>query len=67
MIYVSKAQNRDFPGGPVVGSLRADAGDIGLIPGPGTEIPPAMEQPGPCATATEACALQSLPRARVPQ
>ena len=41
----------------MVGSLRADAGDIGLIPGPGTEIPHAMEQPGPCATATEACAL----------
>ena len=25
----------DFPGGPVVGSLPASAGDTGLIPGPG--------------------------------
>ena len=26
---------RDFPGGPVVKKLPADAGDMGLIPGPG--------------------------------
>ena len=25
----------DFPNGPVVKNLPADAGDIGLIPGPG--------------------------------
>ena len=57
MIYVSKAQNRDFPGGPVVGNPPANAGDVGLIPGPGTKIPHAAEQLGPCATTTEACAL----------
>ena len=26
---------KDFPGGPVVGSLPASAGDTGLTPGPG--------------------------------
>ena len=28
-------QVRDFPGGPVVKNLPANAGDMGLIPGPG--------------------------------
>ena len=27
--------HRDFPGGTVVGSPSANAGDVGLIPGPG--------------------------------
>ena len=29
----------DFPGGPVVKNLPSNAGDVGLIPGQGTEIP----------------------------
>ena len=32
---VSKPQSRDFPGGAVVKNLPANAGDMGLIPGPG--------------------------------
>ena len=34
-----KQDNRDFPDGPVVKNLPANAGDMGLIPGPGTKIP----------------------------
>ena len=29
-------RRRDFPGGPVVKNLPYKAGDVGLIPGPGT-------------------------------
>lgn len=32
----------DFPGGLVVKKLPGDAGEVGLIPGRGTEIPHAM-------------------------
>ena len=35
---------KDFPGGPVVKNLPCNAGDVGLIPGQGTEIPYATEQ-----------------------
>ena len=31
-----------FPTGPVVKCLASNAGDMGLIPGPGTEMPHAM-------------------------
>ena len=40
-------QERDFPGGPVVRSLPANAGDMGLIPGPH-----AVEQLNLCTTDT---------------
>ena len=30
-----KKKSRDFPGGTVVKNLPANAGDVGLIPGPG--------------------------------
>ena len=43
---------KDFPGGAVVGNSSANAGDTGSTPGPGV-IPHAVEQLGPCATATE--------------
>ena len=43
----------DLPGGPVVENLPANAEDSGLIPGPGTKIPHAMGQIGPCAAVTE--------------
>ena len=33
--------NRDFPGDPEVKSLPCNAGNIGLIPNQGTNIPPA--------------------------
>ena len=35
---------RDFPGGPMVKNLPANAGDASSIPGPGTKIPQALEQ-----------------------
>ena len=47
----------DFPGCPVVKSLPANAGDMGLIPGRGRFQMP-WEQLGSCALTTE-LALQS--------
>ena len=43
----------DFPGGPEVKNLHANAGDTGLIPGPETKIPPGAGQLSPCAMTTE--------------
>ena len=43
----------DFPGGPVVKNLPANAGGTGSIPGLGTKIPHAMGQLNPCTTTTE--------------
>ena len=37
-----KAQSRDFPGGPVVGSSPSNAGGSGSIPGQGPKIPHAL-------------------------
>ena len=45
--------SRDFAGGPVVKHLHYNAGDTGLIPGQGTEMPHAAGQLSPCATTTE--------------
>ena len=42
----------DFPGGAVVGSPPANAGDTGFEPWSG-RIPRATKQLGPCATTTE--------------
>ena len=33
--------------------LPANAGDMGLVPGPGAKIPHAAGQQSPCTTATE--------------
>ena len=38
-------QERDFPGGPVVRSLPANAGDMGLIPGLGRSYMPRATKP----------------------
>ena len=35
LIRIRKDQNRDFPGGPAVKNLPANAGDAGSIPGSG--------------------------------
>ena len=40
----SKAELRDFPGGPVVKNLPSNGEDVGLIPGWGTKIPHASGQ-----------------------
>ena len=49
----------DFPSGAVDKNLPANAGDMGLIPGPG-RFHMAVEQLSPWATATEACVPHSL-------
>ena len=43
----------DLPGSPVVNNPPCNAGDAGSIPGRGTEIPRAVEQLNPRATARE--------------
>ena len=54
MIGNSKMLKRDFPGGAVVKNLPANAGDVDLIPDPGTRIPHVTGQLGSHATSTEA-------------
>ena len=44
------AVSGDFPGGPVVKNLPANAGDMGLIPALGTKIPHAA-----CKAAKPTC------------
>ena len=44
---------RDFPGGPVVKNLLANAGDAVSFPGQETKIPHAAGQLSPHATTTE--------------
>ena len=61
LCYLEK-HSWDVSGGAVVKNLPANAGDTGLIPGPG-KIPHAAEQLSPCATTTEACTT----RAHAPQ
>ena len=39
MAVGAKTKPRDFPGGPVVETLPANTGDVGLIPGQGAKIP----------------------------
>ena len=51
----------DFSGGPVVKNLPANAGDMGLIPGPGRSCMPR----GNCACRTQV--LSPSPRAHAPQ
>ena len=36
---INNFMSRDFPGGPVVKTSPSNAGDVGLILGPGAEIP----------------------------
>ena len=48
------ALGRYFAGGPVVKNLPANAGDMGSIPGLGTNITHAAGQLSLCATTTEA-------------
>ena len=43
----------DFPGGPVLENSLCNAGEVGLIPGQGTKIPHAVEQPVPRDATTE--------------
>ena len=54
---IGDTEGRDFPGGPVVKDLLANAGGIGSIPGHETKIPRAAEQLSPFTTSTEAHVL----------
>ena len=45
-----KKHSGDFSDGPVIKNLPANVGDMGLIPGPGTEILYAAGQLSPWAT-----------------
>ena len=56
----SENQSGDFPGGLVVNNLPCNTGDVGSIPGWGTKIPHASEQPGPHATAMRSRALEPV-------
>ena len=38
-LVLNKDLMQDFSGGPVVGNLSSNAGDMGLIPGQGNKIP----------------------------
>ena len=49
----------DFLGGPVVKNLSSNAGDVGLIPGPGTKIPNAVEQQSPRSATGEKSACHN--------
>ena len=48
-----KNNSLDFPGGPWVKNVPANAGHVGSIPGQGAKIPPAVGQPSPGATTRE--------------
>ena len=62
--FIFKANNRDFPGGTVVQNPPANAGDMGLIPGPGRfHTPHAKGHLDPCTTSIEPASL----RGRAPQ
>ena len=58
--WTFKRHSWDFPGGPVVKNPPANAGNMGLIPGPRTQIPHATGQLSPCATATEPWHLEPV-------
>ena len=51
--------SRDFPGGPVVKSVPANAGDMGSVPGQGRSHM-LRGQPSPYTRGTKACEPQSL-------
>ena len=52
-IQVKNTRFRDFPGGPVVKNPPYNAGDAGLIPGPGNKFPQAAWQLSLCAKTAE--------------
>ena len=53
---------RDFPHGLVVKNLPCNTGDMGSIPGQGTRVPHAVEQPSPCTTTRESMHLNERSR-----
>ena len=57
-VRIKTTVSQDFPGGAVDKNPPANAGDLGLIPSWGTEIPHATGQLSPSGTTGEACVLQ---------
>ena len=53
MCQNTKYKDWGFPDGPVVKNSPCNAGKVGSIPGQGTKIQHATEQPGPHATTTD--------------
>jgi len=53
-LFFKNSSSRDSPGDPVVKDLPANAGDMGLILGPGTKISHTTRQLSPHTTTTEA-------------
>ena len=51
---IKKHLQKDVPGGPVVKNPPCNAGDVGSIPGLGTEIPQALGQLSSHTATTEA-------------
>ena len=58
LVLLFKELSGDFLGGLVVQNLSSNAGDVGSVPGQGTQNPHAAEQLSPRTTTREACALQ---------
>ena len=58
--WTFKRHSWDFPGGPVVKNPPTNAGNVGSIPGPGTEIPRVTGQLSPCATTPEPWHLEPV-------
>ena len=56
-----KCDGRDLPGGSVVKNPPSNAGDSGLIPGPGTKIPDASGQLSPFSSVQFSSVTQSSP------
>ena len=68
MVSVKKKKLVGFPGGAVVKSPPANAGDMGSSPGPGrSHIPHAAEQLSLCATTTEGHAPRGALQQEKPQ
>ena len=63
---IFKCQFKGFPGGPVVKTTPANAGDTGFASW-SRKIPHAMEQLSPCTTTTEPTCRATATEARVPQ
>ena len=66
MAVGAKTKPRDFPGGPVVETLPANTGDVGLIPGQGAKIPTCLMTAPPPQKKGRTKSLKSLGDLRLP-
>lgn len=56
---IDSVRGGDLSGGPVVGSVPANAGDVSSIPGPRTKMLHFMRQLSPCSATKEDTAVRS--------